>query len=479
MKPKHRVITLLKLKTSVYIDKFSQFINSNPKLGRFILLGSRITFLIFVFYFLVLLLVPRKYSTRYLYNLPGDKNTSNISLPEIGSTKSTYGSSGYASSTFDPRENYRAIFLSDPVIQSAQKIAGTKVFPLPRIELRPNSTLLTVIFTAETIEQSLIYSNAFNTAALSHISKLRKDSISERRKPIDDLISDIDEKLKSSQLALSNFQANNNLKSDDQIRKLINTISDLKSHQTSLSSQYQKFNAETQQILSITGLTESQIQDAYILRSDLISKDLVAEYSSLNAKVREYQSIFGTKHPEMQELLAKKNSLASSLNKRVHSLLGFSPDPNTLNKLVFVSELSMKDTTNQLTKLINLFIQKEGTLAELTEIDEQITNYEVDLKSLLDLQPEFANLKREKAFSEAVLAAALANLENSESNFFEGYPQIQVIEKPSLKLKQSNLYFVRVIIGFILTSTFALLGLSAYIYKPDDVLSFFKGKDSD
>ena len=449
-------------------------IHNHPKLHRLILLGSKVVFFILIFYIFIFLLVPRRYSTRYIYNLPGDKITSNISLPEIGSTKSTYGSSGYATSTFDPRENYRAIFLSDPVIQAAKKISNLEKFPLPRIELRPNSTLISVIFTASSIEQSIVYSNSFNAAALSHISKLRRDSIAERRKPIDYLISDIDEKLKLSQLALSNFQANNDLKSDDQISKLINTISDLKIQKTTLKSQFKRLGAETQLLLGVTGLNQGQIRDAYILRSDILIKDLVAEYSSINASIRETEDIYGKNHPQMQDLLTKKDSLISSLLNRSQALLDYSPDTNTLGKLILVNDSSTRDLNNQLTKLIDIYLRTMGTDAELNEINKQIRDYEVTLKKLLNLMPEFANLKRQKAFSEAVLAAALANLENSESNFFEGYPQIQVIAKPSTQLNQRNLYFIRILIGFILTSIFALLGLCIYIYKPQDLRSLLK-----
>ena len=176
----------------------------------------------------------------------------------------------------------------------------------------------------------------------------------------------------------------------------------------------------------------------------------------------------------MHDLLIKKESLISSLLNRSQTLLDYSPDTNTLNKLILVNDSSMRDINNQLTNLINIFLKLRGTVAELNEINHQIRDYEATLKNLLHLMPEFANLKREKAFSEAVLAAALANLENSESNFFEGYPQMQVIAKPSTQLVQPNLYFIRVFVGFFLTSIFALLGLLFYIYRPQDLRSILK-----
>ena len=45
---------------------------------------------------------------------------------------------------------------------------------------------------------------------------------------------------------------------------------------------------------------------------------------------------------------------------------------------------------------------------------------------------------RDESLSEAILAAALANVEYSESNYFEGYPQIQIIEKPNPIYSHNN-----------------------------------------
>ena len=48
--------------------------------------------------------MPKRYTVRYLYILPGEKNTTSISLPEIGNADTSFGSAGYARSTFDPRD---------------------------------------------------------------------------------------------------------------------------------------------------------------------------------------------------------------------------------------------------------------------------------------------------------------------------------------------------------------------------------------
>ena len=132
---------------------------SCDKYNKFLLVSTRTSLIIFIIYLVLYILVPRRYTVRYLYNLPGEKNTTSISLPEIGNADTSFGSAGYARSTFDPRENYRSIFLSKPVIQNAKRLLNIDYFPKPRIDLTPNSTLISVKITSSTIQYTVYFTN--------------------------------------------------------------------------------------------------------------------------------------------------------------------------------------------------------------------------------------------------------------------------------------------------------------------------------
>ena len=207
-----------------YKDILAKLGGGGEKAVKFKTTSAKILLYTTIFYAFLLLFGPKRYSARYLYNLPGDKSNASLSLEEIGTSSRDVGAAGYASSTYDPRENYKAIFLSDPVISKAKKLANAKKFPLPKISLKPNSTLISVIFTTNSFDLSLGYANTFNNAALARIAELRKVSISERREPIDELVSDIAKRLSQSQEALATFQYKNDLKSEKQIDDIIDII---------------------------------------------------------------------------------------------------------------------------------------------------------------------------------------------------------------------------------------------------------------
>ena len=93
-------------------------------------------------------------------------------------------------------------------------------------------------------------------------------------------------------------------------------------------------------------------------------------------------------------------------------------------------ETRQLDNSLLLVDLIDKEVSLQGFKAEQEEISDQILSYTDELNALIKIKPQFADLQRSQSLSEAILAAALGNVEYSESNYFEGYPQIQIIEKP-------------------------------------------------
>ena len=116
-------------------------------------------------------------------------------------------------------------------------------------------------------------------------------------------------------------------------------------------------------------------------------------------------------------------------------------------------------------------------LSQKDEIRNQINIYTNELNTLLNLKPQLADLMRDESLSEAILAAALANVEYSESNYFEGYPQIQIIEKPNPIYSHNNSRLKRLILGFIMTCILSISASWLYVFKS---INFSKanGKDA-
>lgn len=431
--------------------------------SKFIILCIRSLSIIFIFYAILYVFIPRRYTVRYLYILPGEKNTSSISLPEIGNADISYGSAGYARSTFDPRENYRSIFLSKPVIENAKKILNVDYFPQPRIDLTPNSTLISVKVTSPSIEQSIRYANALNQSAISHISELRKSSISERRRPVDSIVQELSQRLNQAQENLAKFQETSKLQFEEQSKDLLEILTNLKSREIEISNEIKKYEGEIESLENMTSLNKNELKFAFLMRDDVIISEFMSQYSILIGKINANKHIFGKNHPIQKNLLNQSSALAESIIKRSEELLGVKLSIDTINNV-----FKANSTENVSTDIIVSLILKKSTLAGqkgvYNEILKQRQEYGNELNELIKLRPKLADLERDVALSEAVISSALANLEYSESNFYEGYPQIQIIEEPRLEMYRNYVIRTRFILAFLLTLFLAFIGISLHLF---------------
>ena len=447
------------------LNKFPRYEQQNKPLRLYL----RSFVVIFAFYAFLYVLVPKRYTVRYLYILPGEKNTTSISLPEIGNADTSFGSAGYARSTFDPRENYKSIFLSNPVIQNAKKTLNVEYFPKPRIDLIPNSTLISVKITSSSIEQSIEYAKALSHSALSHISYLRKSSISERRIPIDSIIQEINQRLNNSQEKLADFQANSSLKFEEQSKYLLEILSDLKSREIDASSDIKKYEGQIKKLENITNLNEKELKFSFLLRDDFIISELMTQYSSLVGKIDTNKDLYGDQHPVQSNLLNQKSALTKSILDRSVQLLGERLSIEMVNNISRVNSAE-NVSSDTIISLITNRSALEGEKSKFNEILEQKNKYESELNELIKLQPKLADLNRDVALSEAVISSALANIEYSESNFYEGYPQIQVIEEPQREMYKNRIIRLRFIIAFFLTLLLSFIGISLHLFGGIDYL---------
>ena len=431
--------------------------------NKFITLCLRSLSVILIFYSFLYVFVPRRYTVRYLYILPGEKNTTSISLPEIGNADTSYGSAGYARSTFDPRENYRSIFLSKPVIENAKKILNVDYFPNPRIDLTPNSTLISVKVTSPSIKQSIKYARALNKSAISHISELRKSSISERRIPVDSIVQELSQRLNQSQENLAEFQSNSLLQFEEQSKDLLRILSELKSREIEVSSEIKKYESEIISLENMTGLNERELKFAFLMRDDAIISELMTQYSIVIGKINTNKDILGEQHPQQKNLQNQSSALAESIIKRSQQLLGIKLSIDVINN-VYKANSTENVSSDIIISLIHKKSTLEGQRGIYNEILKQKTEYRDELNELIELQPKLADLKRDVALSEAVISSALANLEYSESNFYEGYPQIQIIEEPRLEMYKNYVLRTRFILAFLLTLLLTIAGISLHLF---------------
>ncbi len=408
---------------------------------------------------LYLQLVPPTYTSRSAVTLPGAGSAANVNLPGIGQA-SYESSSPYASSTQDPREDYKFVALSESVL----KAAATKLdmpleeFGKPRIKIVDSTTIMQVDFKGASPEEAQGKSLAFYQAFESKLNELRREEIIRRDAGFQAGLSTSQKKLEVAQKRLSDYKARSGLNSSDQIRDLSINIEQLRREQAQTIAQQEQSSSRLKQLSANLNLSGQQAADAFVIQTDQILQQNLKDYSEATANLDVLTSKFLPNYPAVVAEKAKQNSSKAALLNRSQSLLGRPVSEADLRQFNLSSTSgSARETLFQ--QLITVKADQQGLQAQAQAINQQITLLQNRLKNLSQQESTLDALKRDMQVAEAVFSSTLTRLDIGKSNVFGSYPLVQILTNPTLPETPSWPVDGIVFLGAGLGSLFITTGL--------------------
>lgn len=416
---------------------------------------------------LYLVAAPRKYTSSSAVNLPGASPITNVNLPDIGQA-SAENSSPYAITNQDPRENYKFIALSEPVLKSAAAKLDMPVakFGKPRIKLQGNSTFMTFQFKGANPEEARNKAIAFYNSFEEHLNVLRIQESVQRNADLRAAVESSQAKLNQAQKQLAEFKGRSGLNSNQQVAELSSNIESLRKQRADVLSQQQLAYTRMTQLSTNLTLTPQQAGAAYALQTDQLFQQNLKDYTTASANLVVLSSRFQPAYPAVQDEQAKREAAFSALMSRSQMLLGQPVSESSLAQLNFGKD-SSKEVLFQ--NLVTAQAEQQGLRAQAQELERQIVQLERRLNRLAAEEPTLDALKRDLQVAEAVFSSHLAKLNLGSSKNFASYPMMQVVTEPNLPEKPTSPDPTLVLLG-ALTGTFltglGIAGLWAKEHKP-------------
>ncbi|MEP0745374.1 hypothetical protein [Coleofasciculus sp. FACHB-501] len=401
------------------------------------------------------------YSTELALSLPSAGSASNINLPGIGQASSK-SDSPYMSTNQDPRENYKFLALSKPVLETAANKLNMPLqdFGKPRAKVLDNTTLMTFEFQGTTPEEAYKKSLALYEALQVKINELRIKEAAQQDKTLQSTLGESQKKLKAAQTRLSEYKARSGLTSTDQLTNLSQNIEQLRRQRAEVLAKQQDANARLQGLSSSLDLSAKQAADAFVLQADSLFQQYLQDYSEANSLFVALQSKFLPDHPALIQQQAKLNAAQTALLRQGRSLL---KRPVTIASL---EELNLSKSGGSGTSRDALFLElvtvqteAQGLQAEARSLNQQLALLENRLKSLAQQEVSLADLMRDVQIAEAVFSSTLARLDLSKSNISSSYPQLQIFTEPTIPTSASAPNKKLVLLGAALGSLFCTNGL--------------------
>jgi len=431
----------------------------------FILIASS-NLLIWVSTVLYLRFAERSYTSGLIVSLPGAGSTTEVGLPNIGSA--SYDNwSPYAGAAYDPREDYRVIAQSSDVIQQTALMLemSPEEFGTPEVRPRDNTTLIEFSFSGSSPEEAQLKATAFYNIFQDKLSTLRQQDIESRERDFQASLENSRKNVQDAEFALSRYQAESGLNSDEQITRLASNIEDLRKELAIIESESSEALARSKDLSSTLGLSTSRADYIFMLQADEVFQRAYLDYKEASADVVKLSAEFTPEYIGVVEAKAKQNAAREFLTLRGRSLLGASLSWGEIERIA----LSGTNGSTQevfLQDLIRVDTDGRGLSARSNELRNQINLLEQKLSSLVNKKITLNALQRELVIAEAVFSSTLAKADIARSNLYLSYPPIQLLSEPSLPSAPSSPKTKLALAASLLASFFVTTGLIIFwIYE--------------
>ncbi|RUR86813.1 GumC family protein [Chlorogloeopsis fritschii PCC 9212] len=430
---------------------------------NYLLLGIATNLALWVSALLYIKLTPPSYTSYSAVSLPGGGSNASLSIPNIGQASYESSSPYSASAAVDPRENYKFLAESEPVLKAAaeQLDMSLEEFGKPRFKVVPNTTVMSVEFNGATPEEAHKKSIVFYKAFESKLNQLRSQESVQREIGSQVTLKSSQKKLEIAQKRLSDYKARSGLNSEAQISDLTSNIEQLRRQRAEIVAQQQQATARLRQLSANLKVSSDQATDAFSLQTDQIFQQNLKNYSDASAALVVLESKFLPDHPTVVAERAKRDAAQQALLERGQSLLG---RPASLENLISQlnvttnnSNGSSRETLYQ--QLVTVQSEQKGLTAQAQTIDRQLAELENRLKNLAQQQTTLDALKRDLQVAEAVFSSTLTRLDLGKSNAFGSYPLIQLVTEPTLPDSPSQPKKTYAFLGAALGSIFATTGI--------------------
>ena len=399
------------------------------------------------------------YTSTLNTTLPGSGSAAHVSLPNIGQASYESSSPYGNSSTQDPRETYKAIATSEPVIKAAAKKLNMSLysFGMPRLKVVQNTTIMRFDFNGESPNEAQNKSLAFYQAFQARLNELRAQEAVQRDAGFQSSLSTSKTKLQIAQKRLSDYKARSGLNSNDQITALSNNIEGLRKERAQILAQQQQASTRLKEISAKLKLSPQQAVDAFVLQTDQIFQQNLKNYSETSAVLVVLESKLLPNHPTVVDQEARRDAAQKALLTRSQSLLGRPVSQATL-QLLNLNSTNVSARENLFQELFAVRAGEQGFQSQAQEMNQQIALLEGRLKTLAQQESTLEALKRDLLVAEAVFSSTLARLDIGRSNAFGSYPLIQTLIEPTLPLTPSFPKPSFVLLGATLGSLFLTTG---------------------
>ncbi|BAY93084.1 MULTISPECIES: GumC family protein [unclassified Tolypothrix] len=359
----------------------------------------------------------------------------------------------------------RPVWFTDPEKDNYSSLESYK----KQFKVKPvdQSTTIRLEVTGSLAELARNRSEKLLLSYQRRLNELRQGTSNSRQQFSKVQLEQAERNLQIAKNKLAQFKQSTGLVSnDDQTRNLVEAIKSLRTTQIEVRSQAQAAKMRSQALSQRLGMSAQQAMNSLRLSQNKEYQGLRQKLSEVDTAIAAQRGNFTEEHPSIQSLLEKRTSLNDALNRQLSLLIPGSEKLDTS----FGGNNFKDPTMDLIVQLIQADTDGQALEQQAKQIQAQVQSLNAELKSISTKQGELLDLQRKYEIAEGVYKGLVAQLEQAKISAFNSYPNVQILDSPTVDPKPTSPKLSLMVLGAMLSSIFGSLAVVTYLESRNSLL---------
>ncbi|MEM6753929.1 MAG: GNVR domain-containing protein [Cyanobacteria bacterium P01_C01_bin.38] len=413
---------------------------------------------------------PKVWNATTKLTVPGNNGNLNANLGILGSLKNSSPNILAGNSQLEMQQR---IITSDTLMESVLEIDPLKddfgsvsaFKSLFEVIVDEESPILTINVSSSTSELAKIRANNLINLFQKRLNQLRKQNRSSKRQFTKVELNDAKNNLISRQQALAQFKRKNALvDAPEQTKAIVTTIDSLTKSRLEALSQAEYNQNRVNNLSNLLSMSSNQAIRSLSLGENKDYQFLRNKLSELKAEIARKRTKFTDNHPVLVELLQEQQVLLNRLQSQVEK---------TGNGIPFDTTVSTegKGRAGLIEELVLAETEASGQKKRAQLIQTQIETLKNNLNSIPNQQKRLIELKRNVDVAEGVYKGLVAQVQQTNIDVFDVYPNVEVLDSPRASNKPVSPKKSLMILNSLLAGMIGSIALILLLERRNPLLS--------
>jgi polysaccharide biosynthesis transport protein len=404
-------------------------------------------------------LLPRTYDSSFSIVIPDSSGTVNTSLGNVNSIQEAqpaFSQQVETQTRILQSEGVSKLLLEKAMPQEGSPAEQERALnqlqkAMGSIKVKPvtNSNILTVTMSAQSPEAAQKLSTVLLQAYQSKLIELRNADLKERAALYDEPVQKAAHTLEQAEENLSRFKMKSGLVSaDEQVKSSIGSMATLINAQATAIANQKQAEARTQALNARLGMTPANAINSLRLSSYSPYVKARADLDEVERNLTNARAYFTEDSPRVTSLLNRQKELRDLVESRVQEVAGKNADGTV-------------DSTRMglIGQMITAEAESDAMRQGAANLEQRLASMERSVRGMGPNQVELARYQRRFMVAEVSFQALTAQVQRSRLDMFSRYPNVQVLEAPSLSVSPSSPKLLFFVVGTGLSSILASIAL--------------------